>query len=356
MKVVLLKKNQISPEKWNKIITSFKNATLYQSYQWGELKRNKKRNIKRFIVKNNKKVICAAQIEEINLPFSYKILYAERGPLGIYHSKEGVYAFSLLLKKIRSYAQKNKALCLRINPELENTKQNREILKQQKLKPIYSPSFGYLYRATFIVDLSQPIDVLFSNLRNRYRTYIRKAKRKKIEVQSGIQEKDFNVFYSLLQSTAKRNNYSFPPYKNIKKTWKTLKNNGMAKIFLAKFKGIPLCSILVTKFGKECKFKWGGAFYNHPVFKKTHPNCLLHWTAMKWGKMHNCTKYDLSGVTKNIDIKNIDKNCPGWGMFQFKKGFGGKYIRTVGEYDLVFRPFIYNFFRTIIFVHRKIKK
>ena len=62
----------------------------------------------------------------------------------------------------------------------------------------------------------------------------------------------------------------------------------------------------------------------------------MQWEMIKWAKENNCDIYDFGGVSGFAD-----ENHPMYGVYRFKKGFGGDVTEFLGEYDLVFSPFFY---------------
>jgi lipid II:glycine glycyltransferase (peptidoglycan interpeptide bridge formation enzyme) len=75
------------------------------------------------------------------------------------------------------------------------------------------------------------------------------------------------------------------------------------------------------------------------------PNYLLQWEAIRWAKSQGCTEYDLWGVPDE-DMDTLEANftlrSDGlWGVYRFKRGFGGELKRSVGSWDRVYNPLLY---------------
>ena len=62
------------------------------------------------------------------------------------------------------------------------------------------------------------------------------------------------------------------------------------------------------------------------------PNYLLQWSMIQWAVETGCSVYDFRGVSGDISEDN-----PLYGLYKFKKGFGGDFTEFVGEYDLVLK-------------------
>ena len=75
------------------------------------------------------------------------------------------------------------------------------------------------------------------------------------------------------------------------------------------------------------------------------PTYLLQWEAMKWAKACGCEKYDLWGVPDEDEATleaNFESRHDGlWGVYRFKRGFGGELKRAAQAMDRVYNPLLY---------------
>jgi len=75
----------------------------------------------------------------------------------------------------------------------------------------------------------------------------------------------------------------------------------------------------------------------------------LQWGAIQWAIEKGCSQYDLWGVP-DMGYVRLETEFPNrsdglWGVYRFKRGFGGDLIRSAGAWDVVFNPFLYYFYR-----------
>ena len=73
------------------------------------------------------------------------------------------------------------------------------------------------------------------------------------------------------------------------------------------------------------------------------PNHLLQWEAIKWAKATGSTSYDFWGAPDDLDPSD-----PMWGVYRFKSGFGATFVRTLGAWDFVARPILYQTYTSIL--------
>ena len=79
------------------------------------------------------------------------------------------------------------------------------------------------------------------------------------------------------------------------------------------------------------------------------PNHALQWAAMRWARERGCETYDLWGVPDEekavLEAEFTERSGDLWGVYRFKRGFGGRLLRYVGTYDYVYRPLLYQLYR-----------
>lgn len=81
------------------------------------------------------------------------------------------------------------------------------------------------------------------------------------------------------------------------------------------------------------------------------PTYLLQWEAMRWAASRGCTVYDLWGIPDEDETVLEDqfsiREDGLWGVYRFKRGFGGQIRRSVGAWDRVYQPLLYKIYQQI---------
>jgi len=84
-------------------------------------------------------------------------------------------------------------------------------------------------------------------------------------------------------------------------------------------------------------FSGGKSWYLYGASGNVHrnamPNYLLQWAMIRWALKENCRFYDFRGVPGDLAEDN-----PLYGLYRFKKGFGGVYTRFTGLFIRRYRP------------------
>jgi lipid II:glycine glycyltransferase (peptidoglycan interpeptide bridge formation enzyme) len=93
----------------------------------------------------------------------------------------------------------------------------------------------------------------------------------------------------------------------------------------------------------------------HMYTYKTLPNFrvafALHSKAIAESKKRNAISYDFEGVSGSLDPKD-----PYFGIYDFKKSFGGDFIEYAGEFDQVIDPLRYQLFKKIDRLYRRYRR
>ena len=72
------------------------------------------------------------------------------------------------------------------------------------------------------------------------------------------------------------------------------------------------------------------------------PAYAIQWAAMQWAKARGCETYDLWGIPDadeaQLEDEFTDRSDGLWGVYRFKRGFGGEVVRYVGLWERPLNP------------------
>ena len=104
------------------------------------------------------------------------------------------------------------------------------------------------------------------------------------------------------------------------------------------------CLALVERTRRYC-YMYGASSDEH---RNLMPTYLLQWEAMLWAREQGCRSYDLWGVPdedeETLEAEFTQRSDGLWGVYRFKRGFGGRLVRTAGAWDLVYAPLRYRLY------------
>ncbi len=106
-----------------------------------------------------------------------------------------------------------------------------------------------------------------------------------------------------------------------------------AALLLAEYEGKAIAGILVLRLGRWSWYMYGASSNEQ---RNLMPNHLLQWTGMQWAKAHGCWYYNFRGIP---DV--LEEGQELWGVYLFKRGFGGYAMRFLETHDLVYKPLIF---------------
>ncbi|MBU1255796.1 aminoacyltransferase [Patescibacteria group bacterium] len=302
---------------WNQFITQNKGSFL-QSYQWGEFQELLKRKIWRIETQELKGLII-----KHDLPLGKNYLYCPRGPVVQLEAN-----ISIFLKEVKEIARQEKSIFFKIEPETDLKLTDFGFKKS--LKEI-QPS------KTIILNINKSEEELLKQMHHKTRYNIGLAKKKGVTVQEmDLKDKEsINIFIDLLEQTAQRDKFHIHSKEHYKKMLEILGKDGIAKLFLAKYKDKIIAGILNSFFNQTAVYSHGASDYNYRDLMAPY---LLQWQAIIQAKEHGLKYYDFGGID--------EEKWPG--VTRFKKGFlprrqagNGQEIHYPGAFDLVLNKFWY---------------
>ncbi len=121
----------------------------------------------------------------------------------------------------------------------------------------------------------------------------------------------------------------------------------MAELLAAEYEGKPLAALMVFARGKRAWYMYGASTNEE---RNRMPTYLLQWEAMRWARAKGCTEYDLWGVPDadegTLEAHFMSRHDGLWGVYRFKRCFGGEIRRAAQAVDRVYKPFLYALYRT----------
>ena len=109
-----------------------------------------------------------------------------------------------------------------------------------------------------------------------------------------------------------------------------------------------LGGILFLIYGNEVLSLYGGTDDNLMQFQSAY---TVHYAGIKYAIDNHYKRYNFYGITGDFN-----KDNPLYGLYLFKKSFGGHVVELLGEFDLVISPFWYHTYNIAYSLYHNIKK
>jgi lipid II:glycine glycyltransferase (peptidoglycan interpeptide bridge formation enzyme) len=195
---------------------------------------------------------------------------------------------------------------------------------------------------TIIVDIGGSQDEILARMRQKCRYNIRLAEKKGVSVHSWD---DLHEFYRMMQVTGGRDGFGVHSFEYYRRVYQLFHRNEMCELLVAEYEGRPLAALMVFATGYRAWYVYGAS---NDEERNRMPTYLLQWEAIRWAKARGCEEYDLWGVPDEDETKleaEFETRHDGlWGVYRFKRGFGGELKRAAQALDRVYNPWFYQFY------------
>ena len=323
-------------EKYNQFVEKHEKGHFLQLWEWGQVKNGTGWEPLPLVLERDGE-ICGTMLmlkRRLPLPKLNKcILYAPRGPVIETENEELCARLFAGAKKI---AQTEKAILIKIDPDINCTREKfKSILRKNGfLQNKTGVNFeGVQPNFVFRMDISKPEEELLTEMHPKWRYNIRLAQKKGVKIRKAKGKEELPAFYSLLKETAERDKFLIREYTYFERIWNQMAAHGYAEIFFAEYEGNLVSAALAMLTGEKAWYLYGASGNN---FRNVMPNYLIQWEMIRWAKNSGCNIYDFRGVSGDLDESN-----PLYGLYRFKKGFGGELIEFIGEWDQIISPVYY---------------
>ncbi|MBE7468435.1 MAG: methicillin resistance protein [Anaerolineae bacterium] len=324
---------------------------LLQSWAWGDLK-------SRFdwsAVRVQTLAGDAAQILFRRLPLGLTLAYIPKGPLVDWTNSEQCRALFAL---IHAEAKKRRAILLKVEPDVCANDPHPQPLSPggRGVGGEGHPALHFLQtsgfrpadsiqpRTSLVIDLSGDEAAILAAMKQKTRYNIRLAEKKGVVVRMG-NAADVATFYQLALVTAARDGFGVHSIDYYQAAYSLFAPHRCA-LLIAEFQGQPLAALLVFSFGQEAYYFYGASANEHRNLMAPY---LLQWEAMRWAKNQGCLRYDLWGIPDadptTLEAEFEQRHEGLWGVYRFKRGFGGQWAQSIGAFDYVYNPLLYQIYK-----------
>lgn len=308
------------------------NGHILQSYSWGEVKRPDWEPL-RVVVEEEGNIVAAASILKRKIPFTNRsFFYLPRGP--VLQDWKDLCVLTEFISHLRRLARAHRAVFVKIDPSLDEDEAPVDALK--KMGFIHSRGryeFGGLQpRYTFRLDISKELDEIMEDFPKNIRYKIKYGCNKGLKFVSPG-EKGLEQFVAVMKETGHRGDFVIRNAAYYQKLFQVLGNRGEINLTLGYYDEQAIAAGITVAFGNKAWALYGGQVNR---FRNLYAYHAMIWERIKWAKSKGASWFDFYGVPGQVDEKH-----PLYGIYYFKKSFGGRYCAFIGEKDLIISPFYY---------------
>ena len=317
---------------WDLTLLALPNPQILQSWEWGEFKARHGWQASRLLWRANGQPLAAASILQRKMPrLPFPLLYVPRGPLLNWTNARLI---ERVLTDLETLARQRKAICIKIDPDVYYPDRSpsfspRPACATDTARLLEARGWRYSdeqiqFCNTVLLDLDRSEEDLLAEMKSKTRYNVRLAARRGVTIHQGTTA-DLQTFYQLYVETSQRDGFLIRPYDYYKDAWGSFMQAGFAHLLLAEVEGEAVAGLILFTFGSTAWYMYGASSIRH---RKTMPNNLLQWEAIRKAKAAGCSLYDLWGAPNQLD-----ESDPMWGVVRFKLGLGGQLAQGIGAWD-----------------------
>lgn len=320
---------EVTLAEWQAFVHAHPEMHLLQTGEWGELKSGFGWSAARLIRGDR-----GVQILFRKLPLGLTIAYIPRARPG-----DGRWTMDEgLLGEIDIVCKRQRAIFCKVEMDSwENESPAmvlgpRSIVSRHNIQP----------PRTIGVDLKGGEEEILARMKQKTRYNIRLAEKKGVTVRAWD---NIPEFHKMMLVTGGRDGFGVHSLAYYRRAYELFHPPGLCELLVAEFEGRPLAALMIFMHGKRAWYVYGASTDDE---RNRMPTYLLQWEAMRWAKARGCEEYDLWGVPDEAEATleaDFEKRGDGlWGVYRFKRGFGGKLVRAAQAVDRVYNPLLYRLY------------
>ncbi len=314
------------PSEWDVFLQRHPEAHILQTTAWGELKSNYG-----WFYQPVQNSTCGALVLFRRLPLGLTLAYIPKGPVG--SGWQGLWPV------VDRVCRQRRAVFLKVEPDCPPDISLEEPFDFSG----FLPSAAIQPRRTVTVDLQGSEEDWLGRMKQKTRYNIHLAQRKGVVVRpSG----DLDGFQRLMEVTGRRDGFGVHAQGYYRRAFDLFSQDGRCSLLAAEYEGRLLAAIMVFAHGRRAWYFYGASSDEE---RNRMPTYLLQWEALRWAARQGCTEYDLWGIP-DVGEEELEGQFAGrsdglWGVYRFKRGFGGQVVRSPGAWDRVYQPGLYRIYR-----------
>ena len=328
---IITKENRIEAMRMEAFVKGHEKSHFLQTPAWAQVK--EAWDWRGILAYEEDKPVGALSVLIRPLPLGFSLMYAPRGPVC---DRNDPYVLSCLLGAADDLAVQTNALELLLDPDESDANHNfRELMQTWGFREREDAGFNnvqaqHVFRLHLI---GKTEDSVFADCCQKTRYNIRVAARKGVQIRvypgdGAIPEAELNAFDCIMKETGRRDHFIPREKAYYRKVFAALEQE--AVLFMAYLGEEPIAGTIGVYSGGKGWYLYGASSDSH---RNVMPNYLLQWEMVRMALERHCVFYDFRGVPGELTEGN-----PLYGLYRFKKGFGGTYTRFTGLFIRRYRP------------------
>lgn len=324
---------------WNLFVERQPRAHPLQLAAWGKFKSQYGWHCERVALQEDGtgRIVAGAQV--LLKPLPARLGTLAYIPMGPYAQDESPVLYTAFLTYLHRHLRKQyRAAFLKIEPGLYL---NSAAPDWSEWGFVPSPQTVQPPR-TIVLDITGTEEAVLARMNQGTRRKIRQSvERNGIKYSEAQTAADVAKFTQMMQVTGSRNEFGVHEpayYQHVFEQFAPQERT----LILAKHEGDVLAGVMVFAAGPNAVYLYGAS---SDVKRNLMASYGVQWQAIQWARGRGCQWYDLWGIPDADEAEleaDFQTRSDGlWGVYGFKRGWGGQIVRSVGTWDVVYNPLIY---------------
>jgi lipid II:glycine glycyltransferase (peptidoglycan interpeptide bridge formation enzyme) len=305
---------------WDHLLLQSSDYNVFQSFGWGEYKRTAGWTPLRCIARNGRGTpVAMVQILTKGLPLgAAEIGWAPGGPVCFFPGSKNEELPEVLKGLVESVRPTKRRFLVRFNSMVPFDSVLASSFRSLLRRPIFFINSGHSIQ----FDMTRPTDDIERQMTSKHRYYVKKAMKEHMEWKSGNEAflvRDLVSLHKEMAST-KKDGVTAVDMDDISELCKVL--HGQVTILTGYVDNAPVCSCLVLLFGEKASYSIAASGDKGRKVGAAYamiPQLIEHLKRI--------------GI-KEMDLGGTNPTAPSArGVDHFKKGFGGKPVEYLGEWE-----------------------
>ena len=311
-----LHKNSHNKDEWNNSLDTFEDKNIFQSYEWGELKKLKGWDVLHILITDDttSKNLLIAQVL-IKKILGVKVAWCPGGPILQCDVTSGIE----ILEKFRDAIYNERIFNLRCKPYMADTEENKKIFTSvSKSKYLIGSN------KSSILKISDG-DYFLTQVKKKHRYYIKQSQKSDLRWEVCIGNKMVKTFSFVYTKMKKHKGLSLPMI-DIGSFSKILNVNKDPEPRLFLYTGFegnnPVTACVISILGNK-------AFYHYAASTERSREI-----SASYGMIYNLVTELRRRSIQELDLGGISIDGSSSGVDFFKLGFNGRELSKIDEFDI----------------------
>lgn len=201
---------------------------------------------------------------------------------------------------------------------------------------------------TIVIDISGSEDSILKAMNQSTRYKAKLGPKKEVDVRIGTGA-DLDSFNALMAVTGERDSFGVHAPEYYRRAFGLFSPGERCAVIMASHQGQDLAGVIVFRHGTKAYYLYGAS---SNAERNRMPTFIAQWAAIRWAHEHGAACYDLWGIPDadqaTLDAEFEQRHDGLWGVYGFKRGWGGRVVRSVGAWDKVYNPAAYAAYQALL--------